>query len=214
MYRFILTVAVLFCVLLWILEIHRRMVTLDSHSSQLTFAWNSTRMCVHDSSSTMATGMKSEVTFYNLSENRLDHYEFRYALNTSSTRLILLLGGASRSCVDWWSISVGQRIISKMRSAGFSILAICSKRKNDLIQMPIQTNIDVNSIYLALQMWMNDIYVQRFQYYPLLYLFGVSQGSPIGSLLCRVLPIQAQIFYILPGYRPSRAIALFLFILK
>ncbi|CAF1024923.1 unnamed protein product [Didymodactylos carnosus] len=50
---------------------------------------------------------------------------------------------------------------------------------------------------------MNDVYYKQFQHYPRLYLFGISKGSRISSLLCRVLPVQAQILYIVPGYRPS-----------
>ncbi len=62
---------------------------------------------------------------------------------------------------------------------------------------------DVYWIHTTLQIWMNEIYYRHFQHYPRLYLFGVSQGSRMCALLCRVLPVQAQILYIFPGYRPS-----------
>jgi hypothetical protein len=113
------------------------------------------------------------------------------------------LAGSSRTCADWWECSVGKKIVSQMRSSGFSMLAICSTRKTYDILMPIEKNMDVYWIYTTLQMWMNDVYYKHFQRYPRLYLFGVSRGSRMGSLLCRILPVQAQIFYIYPGHRPS-----------
>jgi hypothetical protein len=165
-------------------------------------ARNATRRCEN---TTMTNEMKSEVTFYQVSGNRV---EYRYELNkltdsSSEPRLILLLIGRARSCVDWWIFSVGERILFQMRSSGYSILAICLAKMDYLIQMPIQENSDVKSIYHTLQMWMNEIYSKHFHRYPLLYLFGIIQGSRMGSLLCRVLPIQGQILYIYPGYRPS-----------
>jgi hypothetical protein len=98
---------------------------------------------------------------------------------------------------------VGEHILSNIRSSGFSILAICTPRKDYDITMPPQKNLDVYWIYITLQMWINDVYYKHFQHYPLLYLFGVSRGSEMCSLLCRVLPVQAQILYIDPGHRPS-----------
>jgi hypothetical protein len=155
--------------------------------------------------------IESKVKFYNLSSNHSYHYEYRYELNkqnasSNQSRLILLLTGRSRACIDWWAFSVGESILSQMRSSGFSILAICTSRKDYQITMPIQKNLDIYWIYITLQIWMKDIYYKYFQHYPRLYLYGVSQGSRMCSLLSRVLPIQAQILYIYPGHRPSMKI--------
>ena len=150
----------------------------------------------------------SEVEYYKQSHNRLHHYEFRYELNQQNSRLnqsrlMILLTGLGRSCIDWWDFSVGESILSQMRSSGFSILAICTAKKDYQVSTPIQTNLNVYWIYHTLQIWIHDIYYKHFQHYPQLYLYGVSRGSHIGSLLSRVLPIQAQIFYIHPGDHSS-----------
>ncbi|UJR20487.1 hypothetical protein I4U23_023615 [Adineta vaga] len=149
---------------------------------------------------------KHHVIFYPLSSSY--HYEYRYELNlkqnsSNESRLILLLTGRGRSCIDWWGFSVGDKILSKMRSAGYSILALCTNKKDYTVRMPIQKNRDVYWIDVTFRMWMKSIYLKEFQHYPRLYLFGLSQGSRMGSLLSRVLPIQAQILYIYPGYKPS-----------
>ena len=152
--------------------------------------------------------MSSKVTFYKLSSNPSYHYEYRYELNkhnssSNESRLILLLIGTNRKCVDWWDFLEGGIILSQMRSSGFSILSICTPRNTYEISMPLQKNLDVYWMSAALKIWMKDIYLIHFQHYPRLYLFGISRGSQMGSLLCRVLPIQAQILSIAPGYRPS-----------
>lgn len=152
--------------------------------------------------------MNSKVTFYKLSSNASYHYEYRYELNehglsSNDSRLILLLIGTNRKCVDWWDFLEGGIILSQMRSFGFSMLAICTPRDTYEISMPIQTNLDVYWIFTTLQVWMKDIYFTRFQHYPRLYLFGISRGSQMSSLLCRVLPVQAQILYIAPGCQSS-----------
>ena len=152
--------------------------------------------------------MNSKVTFYNLSSNSSYHYEYRYELNkpnssSNESRLILLLIGTNRKCVDWWDFLEGGIILSQMRSSGFSILTICTPRNTYEISMPIQKNLDVYWISTTLKMWMSDVYFTLFQHYPRLYLFGISRGSQMGSLLCRVLPVQAQIWSIAPGYQPS-----------
>ena len=51
--------------------------------------------------------------------------------------------------------------------------------------------------------WRNDFYRQRFRRYPRRYLVGVTQGSRTCSLLSWVLPVQAQIVYVYPGYCPA-----------
>lgn len=144
----------------------------------------------------------TNVKYYKLSPNSSYHYEFRYQLskNDSSHRLILLLAGHRRGCIDWWMLSVGRRILSAMRISNYSILSVCSPRSTFDYNIPIEENEDVKWIYKSLQIWMNDVYYAKYQQYPLLYLYGVSRGSNFAGLLCRVLPVQAQVLYIYPGY--------------
>ncbi|CAF4278367.1 unnamed protein product [Rotaria magnacalcarata] len=144
----------------------------------------------------------TQVQYYTLSPNSSYHYEFRYQLlkKDSSHRLILLLGGHKRKCIDWWIFSVGRRILSAIRSSNYSILTVCSARSTFDYNIPIEENQDVKWIYKSLQVWMNDVYYAKYEQYPLLYLYGVSRGSHFAGLLCRVLPVQAQILYIYPGY--------------
>ena len=146
--------------------------------------------------------INTEVKYYTLSPDPSYHYEFRYQFlkNDSSHRLILLLGGHKRQCIDWWIFSVGRRILSAIRSSNYSILAVCSPRGTFDHNFPIEENQDVKWIYKSLQVWMNNVYYAKYQRYPLLYIYGVSRGSHFAGLLCRVLPIQAQILYIYPGY--------------
>jgi hypothetical protein len=148
--------------------------------------------------------MKGNVTYYRLSKSEHYHFEFRFELNTISTndeqRLIILLNGKGRSCVDYWEFPVGRRLLSTFRAFNYSILAICSARKEFNIDVPIQKNPDVQWIYLSLQKWMNEIYYKRFQRYPRLYIHSISRGSKFAPLLARVLPIQAQILSIFPGH--------------
>jgi hypothetical protein len=162
----------------------------------------------NDSLCTSKNQIKTQVKFYKLSTNNSYHYEYQYELNkqkasSNESRLVLLFTGINRKCIDWWDFSVGEDILSKMRLSGFSILAICTPRKSYDITVPIQKNLDVYWIYITLQMWIHDVYYKYFQHYPRLYLFGISRGSQMCSLLCRVLPVQAQILYIYPGNRPS-----------
>lgn len=152
--------------------------------------------------------INSNVIFYKPSQNRLRYYEYRYDLNernfsSNESSLILLFTGTNRKCIDWWDFLEGAIIISQMRSFGFSILTICSSSKTYNISMPIQTNMDAREIFATLQVWMNDVYLSHFQRYPRLYLFGLSRGAQMCSLLCRVLPVKAQILYIAPGYSSS-----------
>lgn len=151
---------------------------------------------------------QSEVTFYQQPSDPSHHYEYRYEFNqpnlsSNASRLILLLTGRDRACIDWWTFSVGQNILSQMRSSGFSLLAICTPPKSYHVSMPLQKNLDAYWIYSTFQIWMNEVYFRRFQHYPRLYLFGVSRGAAMSAILCRVLPVQAQIFCIMPGYRSS-----------
>jgi len=144
--------------------------------------------------------MKGTRTYYRLVNDTDYHYEFRYELNTSTTddnpRLIILLNGSGRTCVDYWEFPVGRRILATMRAFRFSILAICSARQKFDTEGPIQNNSDVKWIYLSLQKWMNEVYYKQFQRYPRLYIHGISRGSKLAALLGRILPIQAQIFTI------------------
>ena len=113
---------------------------------------------------------------------------------------MLLLSGHNRTCSDWWIFSVGRRILSTVYTAGYSILSVCSPRATFDHNFPIEDNLDVRWIYKSLQIWMNDIYYSKYQRYPSLYIYAVSRGSHFAGLLCRVLPVQAQILYIYPGY--------------
>jgi hypothetical protein len=149
-------------------------------------------------------------TYYRLSEDDRYHYEFRYELymprQNEEYRLMLILYGAKRACKDMWDFSVGERTLSAMRNAGYSILALCSERMTCDIDLPIGNNSDVKYMYLSLQIWMNTVYYPQFQRYPLLYIHGTSRGSRLAGLLCRVLPIQAQILYIFPGHQEAMVI--------
>ena len=109
------------------------------------------------SSCTPIIKKQSEVTFYQQSSDPSYHYEYRYEfyqpnLSSNGSRLILLLIGRDRACVDWWRFSVGQNILSQMRSSGFSLLAICTPRKSYHISMPLQKSLDAYWIYTTLQM--------------------------------------------------------------
>ena len=55
---------------------------------------------------------------------------------------------------------------------------------------------NVKWIYKSLQKWFNDVYYKNFQHYPRLYIHGISRGSRIATLFCRVLSIQQQILTI------------------
>ena len=130
------------------------------------------------------------------------HYEFRYELQnpkSNESRLILLLTGRDRTAIDWWTSSVERRIVSAMLTSGYSVLAISSKRRYYDVNVPIDKNLDIKWIYLSLQRWINEIYHKQFQHYPRLYLYGLSRGARFAALLSRVLPVQAQILYIITG---------------
>ena len=161
-------------------------------------------LCVHPEDSLRSHWLiNTEVKHYELSSDPSYHYEFRYQFmrqTDQSHRLMLLLGGHQRKCIDWWLFSVGRRILSAIRSSNYSILSVCNSRSTFDFNIPIEENQDVKWIYKSLQLWMNEIYYTKYQRYPLLYLYGVSRGSHFAGLLCRVLPVQAQILYIYPGY--------------
>ena len=144
-----------------------------------------------------------DITYYELINDTRYHYEFRFAHNSNTTnndtRLMILLNGSVRTCVDYWDFAVGRRILTTLRSFHFSILVICSKKRTYDIEAPVQKNADVKWIYNSLQKWINDVYYKHFQHYPRLYIHGISRGSRIAALLCRVLPIQQQILTIYPG---------------
>ena len=93
-----------------------------------------------------------------------------------------------------------------MRTSGYSILAICSDRLTYDIDVPIQTNLDVIWMYKSLQKWMHDVYYATFNQYPRLYLHGQSRGAVFASLLCRVLPVQGQIWTISAGNRDAMTV--------
>lgn len=138
---------------------------------------------------------KVNVTYYRSAGDTSYHYEFRYELNTNSTndnqRLMILINGDGYTCADYWNSPADHHILSTLNKFHFSILAICSKRKT--------FDTDVKWIYFSLQQWMNEIYYNQFRQYPRLYIYGISHGSKLATLLSRVLPIQAQILTIYPG---------------
>jgi hypothetical protein len=145
--------------------------------------------------------------YYRLSTDINYRYEFRFEFNPSTKnddhRLMLILYGTKRACNDMWDFSVGIRTLTAIRYFGYSILAICSRRKTYDIDIPIGKNNDIKYIYLSLQAWMNAVYYARFKRYPLLYIHATSRGSKFAGILCRILPIQAQILYIFPGHRDA-----------
>ena len=149
---------------------------------------------------------KPEVTYYKTSRDPRYHYEFRFEHNNhpnanDDPRLVILLNGSVRTCVDYWNFAVGRRILAALRAYHFSILVICSKRKTYDPNGPVQNNADVQWIYTYLQTWMNDVYYKQFHHYPRLYMHGISRGSRIAALLCRILPIQQQIFTVSIAHR-------------
>jgi hypothetical protein len=64
--------------------------------------------------------MKGNVTYYRLSKSEHYHFEFRFELNTISTndeqRLIILLNGKGRSCVDRLIHEIGDLILKYIAS--------------------------------------------------------------------------------------------------
>ena len=151
--------------------------------------------------------LKTNVTYYELVKDTNYHYEFRFEYNSSyddnDTRLMILLNGSVRTCIDYWDFAVGRRILAMLHSFRFSILVICSKKRTyDREGLP-QKNTDAKLIYTALQKWINDIYYKQFQRYPRLYFHGISRGSKMCSILSRVLPIQHQILTACPVDEPS-----------
>ncbi|CAF1343918.1 unnamed protein product [Adineta steineri] len=162
-------------------------------------------LSIYNRSNHEKTQIKS--IYYRLSTDKRYHYEFRYELNTSNKhRLMLIFGGAKRGCDDMWNLSVGKRILLSLHNSNYSYLVICSKRKTYDINLPISNNSDAKYIYRSLQIWMNTIYYSKFQRYPLLYIHATSRGSRLAGLLCRILPIQAQILYIHPGHTEAMLI--------
>ena len=138
---------------------------------------------------------------YRLSLDENYHYEFRYEMNNPNHRLMLVIPGGNRMCVDLWDFPVGRRILTIIRQFGYSILAICPLRKTFDIDLPLKENKDVQFIYLSLQKWINRVYYSRFKRYPLLYIHATSRGSRFAGILCRILPIQGQLLFIYPGHR-------------
>ena len=142
------------------------------------------------------------VTYYEYIKDTNYHYEFRFQKNNNTnndTRLMILLNGSVRTCVDYWDFAVGRRILHQLHSFRFSVLVLCSKRRTFDQTSSVKSNADVKWIYIYLQKWINDVYFQQFRYYPRLYIHGISRGSRIAGLICRILPIQQQILTVFPG---------------
>ena len=148
--------------------------------------------------------IKANVTYYKLVNDTRYHYEFHFEYSSSAInndpRLMILLNGHGRTCTDYWEFAVGRRILTTLHTFRFLILSICSTARTFDPDGPVQNNTDVKWIYTSLQKWIKDVYYKQFQRYPRLYIHGVSRGSKIAALLCRVLPIREQIFTIYPGH--------------
>ena len=146
-------------------------------------------------------GIMSE--YYRISTDERFHYEFRYKLNPSlqddDYRLMLILHGSKHLCINMQGFSFGQRTLSALRNTGYSFLFICSERQTHDVDLPLIDNGDAKYIYLSLQIWMNTIFYPQFKRYPLLYIHAIGHGSHFASLLCRILPIQAQILDTYPS---------------
>lgn len=148
--------------------------------------------------------MKGNVTHYRSVDDTSYHYEFRYKLNINNTednqRLIILLNGNAWTCEEYWEFLDDHHILSTFHDFHYSILIICSVKKNLNVNYgSIQNNLDVQWIYLSLRQWMNEIYYQQFRQYPRLYIYNTNHDSNLAALLSRVLPIQAQILTISSG---------------
>ena len=147
------------------------------------------------------------VTYYFFGNNSNYHYEFRYEFNinqiTDDHRLMIFTCGRGRTCTDYWTFPVGRRIVYAMRNAGFSLLAICSKRRLYETEDFVFDNREVKWMYKTLQRWINTVFYQRFQRYPVLYIHGVSRGAAFAPLLARVLPIRALILTVYPGHKAA-----------
>jgi hypothetical protein len=86
--------------------------------------------------------------YYHLSVDVRYHYEFRFEFNKNDDhRLMLILSGAKQECKDIWNSFVDNRPLIAIRNYGYSILAICSRRKTYDIDIPIGKNNDVKYIY-------------------------------------------------------------------
>ncbi|CAF3990163.1 unnamed protein product [Rotaria magnacalcarata] len=153
---------------------------------------------------------KINVTYYYLANDSNYHYEFRYEFNVNQTtddhRLMILTTGRGRTCIDYWRFPVGRRIVYAMRDAGFSLLAICSTRRLYETEEFILENREVKWIYKSLQRWINRVYHQRFQRYPVLYIHGASRGAAFAPLIARILPIRALILTVYPGHKSALTI--------
>ena len=139
--------------------------------------------------------VNTKAKYYIINDPVSWRYEFRYQLlkTDNSHRLILLFGKQKRKCLDWWTFSVGQRILVAIRSSNLSILCISSNHSKFDHTSSIEQNLQIRSIYKLMQIWTNEVYYKLYGQYPQLYLYGTGEGSHFSSLLCRVLPIRAQI---------------------
>lgn len=147
---------------------------------------------------------KINVTYYKLVNDTRYHYEFHFQYTNSARnnnpRLMILLNGHGRTCTDYWEFAVGRRILMILHQYRFFVLAICSTARTFDPDGPVQNNTDVRWIYTSIQKWMNEVFYVQFQRYPRLYIHGVSRGSKLAALLCRILPIREQILTIYPGH--------------
>ena len=172
-------------------------------NTTISTSTNQRNKSIVTSTTTLSSPINMNVTYYELINDIRYHYEFRFEYNkqhvNNDTRLMILFNGSVRTCVDYWNFAVGRRILHLLHSFHFSILVICSKKRTYDLQRSVKGNADAKWIYTYLQKWMNDVYYKLFQNYPRLYIHGISRGSRMAGLLCRILPIQHQILTIFPG---------------
>ena len=169
----------------------------------VTSARHQKSLTIKTSTTPPVSQLQTNITYYKLANNTLYHYQFRFEYNITNTnddlRLMILLNGDVRTCVDYWDFAVGRRILATLHSFRFFVLAICSEQRTSDGEGPVQKNDAIKWIYISLQKWMNDVFYKHFQRYPRLYLHGISKGSKVATLLSRILPIQQQILTISLG---------------
>ena len=175
-------------------------------ADQIVFFTNAARqksLTVKTSTIRPVSQLQTNITYYKLANHTLYHYQFRFEYNITNTnddlRLMILLNGDVRTCVDYWDFAVGRRILATLHSFHFSVLTICSEKRKYDGERPAQKNDGIKWMYISLQKWMNDVFYKHFQRYPRLYLHGISKGSEVATLLSRILPIQQQILTISLG---------------
>lgn len=175
-----------------------------STTSKQTTKTTTTKKVLTSPVTTTTPPMNGDMINYRLAKDPRYYYEFRYELYTNNTdeepRLMILINGNGRVCLDYWQFTVGRRILAQLRMFHFSYVAICTARKRFDVTGTVHTNPDVKWIYYSLQKWIHEIYYAKFRQYPRIYFHGISRGSQLAALLGRILPVQAHIFTLYPGH--------------